>query len=148
MIAISPRPIGRTWNTISFASTLYLCPILDLLLADIPRQWQAEIRLGLQEALVNAVKHGNQLDPNKTVVVRSIVMGDEYWWTIADRGTGFSCACPCNGESRERLPQDEGECGRGLFILHQIFDKVDWDETTRELKLCKQFNNSSRSPLL
>ena len=56
MIAISHRPSGRTWNTVSFASTLYLCPILDLLLAEVPEQLQAEIRLGLQEALVNAAK--------------------------------------------------------------------------------------------
>ncbi|MFN7514792.1 MAG: anti-sigma regulatory factor, partial [Microcystis sp.] len=46
----------------SFASTLYLCPILDLLTASIPEELEPEIRLGLQEALVNAAKHGNHLD--------------------------------------------------------------------------------------
>ncbi|MFM7371455.1 MAG: ATP-binding protein, partial [Sphaerospermopsis kisseleviana] len=54
MITISLRPLGRSWGTISFASTLYLCPIVDLLLADIPTKLQAELRLGLQEARVNA----------------------------------------------------------------------------------------------
>ena len=49
----------------SFASTLYLCPILDLLTASIPEELEPEIRLGLQEALVNAAKHGNHLDPAK-----------------------------------------------------------------------------------
>ncbi|MEB3828013.1 ATP-binding protein [Phormidium sp. CCY1219] len=149
MIAISPRPtVGRTWNTISFASTLYLCPILDLLLAEIPRQWHAEIRLGLQEALVNAAKHGNQLDPSKTVVVRFYASSEEYWWVISDQGNGFTCACACNDNPREKIPHEEGECGRGLFILHQIFDRVDWNDNTRELKLCKHFNNTYRLPLV
>lgn len=148
VIAISPRPIGRSWNTISFASTLYLCPILDLLLAEIPRQWQAEIRLGLQEALVNAAKHGNQLDPSKTVEVRFCVVGDEYWWAIADQGNGFNCSCPCSSDMGEHVPHEEGECGRGLYILHQIFDIVDWNDRSRELKLCKQFSNPYRLPLV
>ncbi len=148
MIAISPRPIERSWNTISFASTLYLCPVLDLLLVDIPHQWHAEIRLGLQEALVNAAKHGNNLDPRKTVVVRFSAVADEYWWAIADQGKGFACACPCHVDPDEHLPHDEGECGRGLFILHQIFDQVNWDDQNRELKLCKQFNQPSRLPRL
>ena len=68
MVAVISRPVTRNWVTISFASTLYLCPILDLLLAEIPDQWHTELRLGLQEALVNAAKHGNQLDPIKNIV--------------------------------------------------------------------------------
>ena len=71
MIAIAPRPAsGRRWGTLSFASTLHLCPILDLLLADVPSYCECELRLGLQEALVNAAVHGNKLDPTKTVLVQ------------------------------------------------------------------------------
>jgi anti-sigma regulatory factor (Ser/Thr protein kinase) len=62
VIAISLPTSKRSWNTMSFASTLYLCPILDLLTASIPEELEPEIRLGLQEALVNAAKHGNHLE--------------------------------------------------------------------------------------
>lgn len=62
-----PPTSGRGQGTISFASTLYLCPILDLLLSEIPPDLEPEIRLGLQEALVNAATHGNQLDTQKTI---------------------------------------------------------------------------------
>lgn len=145
VIAISLRPGGRNWNAISFASTLYLCPILDLLLADIPQQWQAEIRLGLQEALVNAAKHGNNLDPNKKVLVRFTVIQDEYWWVISDQGSGFKPPCCCLADYQE-IPDDESECGRGLFILRQIFDSVDWNAQGTELRLCKKVKNASRLP--
>ena len=89
MIAISARPVGRNWITISFASTLYLCPILDLLLAEVPDYWQAELRLGLQEALVSAAKHGNKLDPGKNVGVRFSIVQDQYWWVISDEGSAL-----------------------------------------------------------
>ncbi|MEO8893223.1 MAG: anti-sigma regulatory factor [Coleofasciculaceae cyanobacterium] len=148
MIAISLRPVGRDWGTISFASTLYLCPILDLLLEQIPRKWQPELRLGLQEALVNAAKHGNNLDPSKTVVVHFSVVNDEYWWIIADEGTGFAHSVCNHLEPESTLPDDESENGRGLCLLHQIFDRVHWNRRGTELRLCKQVSSRSRLPLI
>ncbi|MEH1790137.1 MAG: anti-sigma regulatory factor [Nostoc sp.] len=141
MITISLRPVGRYWGTISFASTLYLCPILDLLLAEIPAKLQAELRLGLQEALVNAAKHGNNLDPSKTVVVRFSVIDNQYWWIISDQGSGFTPSSTTNEEPTDYLPPDESENGRGLCLLHQIFDQVQWNRKGTELRLCKQMEN-------
>lgn len=148
VIAISRRPGERTLGTISFASTLYLCPILDLLLADIPPKWHGELRLGLQEALVNAAKHGNKLDPSKTVVVRSWANSDKYWWAIADQGAGFTPPGDCQANCVDQLPCDDGECGRGLYILYQIFDQVHWNSQGTELRLCKQVGFRSRLPLV
>jgi serine/threonine-protein kinase RsbW len=148
VISISLRPTGRNWSTVSFASTLYLIPILDLLLAQIPPRWRAEIRLGLQEALVNAAKHGNNLDPGKTVLVRFSVIADQYWWIISDQGSGFEPPQGCNASSANHLPAHEGECGRGLYILHQIFDQVQWNQQGTELRLCKQVKSSPRLPLV
>ena len=153
MIAISLRPTGRNWGTISFASTLYLCPILDLLLAEIPVKLQAELRLGLQEALVNAAKHGNNLDPSKTVVVRFSLIDTQYWWVISDQGHGFTPSSTCDVDvdpdidPTEYLPPDESENGRGMCILHQIFDQVQWNRKGTELRLCKHLENRSRLAL-
>lgn len=134
---MSPRPVGRKWNTISFASTLYLCPVLDLLLAGVPDQWHLEVRLGLQEALVNAAKHGNKLDPSKKVFVRFSVVDNQYWWVISDQGCGLPDDCCHEDRHLNLLPHQESECGRGLYILHQVFDRVYWNPQQRELKLCK-----------
>lgn len=161
MIAISTRPVGRNWITISFASTLYLCPVLDLLLAEIPDRWQAELRLGLQEALVNAAKHGNKLDPSKTVGVRFSIVQNEYWWVISDEGSGFDAPGSCDSytdncdsdvanhvANHSVLPHVEQECGRGLFILYQIFDRVEWNSQGTELRLCKEIPSRYRLPRL
>ncbi|WP_157871851.1 ATP-binding protein [Gloeothece verrucosa] len=147
----------------SFASTLYLCPVLDLLLANIPKQLQPEIRLGLQEALVNAAKHGNKLDPSKTVVVQFSVTKEGYSWVISDQGSGFATEqvnrCNCdndcdshcdshsNSHSLPDLPPEESESGRGLCILHQIFDQVHWNRQGTQLRLSKQIKKGKRQPL-
>jgi anti-sigma regulatory factor (Ser/Thr protein kinase) len=148
VIAVSSRPAKRHWNTVSFASTLYLWPILDLLLAEIPSKWRPEIRLGLQEALVNAAKHGNNLDPSKTVLVRFFFSADQYWWIISDQGPGFSPPPTPNPATEHSVPCEEQDCGRGLYILHQIFDQVHWNHQGTELRLGKRVASSSRIPLL
>lgn len=148
MIAIAPPPIKEQWRQIRFTSTLYLCPILDVLLAQIPERWKAEIRLGLQEALVNAAKHGNRLDPCKTIEVRYAVINGYYWWIISDQGSGFGTPCHQNVKAEDYLPDDDSENGRGVCLLHQIFDLVYWNDQGRELRLCKQVNNYLRQPLI
>lgn len=148
MISVSLRPSGRRCGTISFASTLHLCPVLDLLLAEVPDRWKPELRLGLQEALVNAAKHGNQLDPNKKVLVEFFIIDGQYWWIISDQGRGFAPSCCCTVDTPKGDVNEVDECGRGLYILHQIFDQVHWNQHGTELRLCKQVGSRSRLPIL
>jgi serine/threonine-protein kinase RsbW len=149
VIAI-PLPWNRRkWSTISFASTLYLYPILDLLTIDIPAMWQAEVRLGLQEALVNAAKHGNKLDPSKTIVVEFKITATEYSWIVTDEGIGFVPQYCCYQTIDESLPPEEAESGRGLCILYEVFDFVHWDRKGNQLTLCKQVkNNNLKKPIV
>jgi len=137
VITISPRPVGRNCSTISFASTLYLCPILDLLLAEVPERWHDELRLGLQEALVNAAKHGNKLDPGKVVIVRFFLVSEVYWWEIVDQGCGFTP----ESDRTDYLPPEISENGRGMFLINTIFDQVHWNEEGTELRLCKEMSH-------
>jgi serine/threonine-protein kinase RsbW len=142
-------PVKSEWDKLSFGSTLFLCPILDDLLAKVPHKWQPEIRLGLQEALVNAAKHGNNLDPEKQVIVRFCFVEGQYWWVISDEGQGFCPPAGYHRELAEELPDFESECGRGMSILHQIFDRVVWNRHGTEIHLCKQMHQKvDREPLL
>ncbi len=140
----------KRWDSLSFSSTLYLRPILDALLAPTPGLLHDELRLGLQEALVNAAKHGNQLDPQKVVSVRYAKADGYYWWVVSDQGKGFKqpVTCPCpTGDSylldAQMDIQMVSECGRGLYILHQVFDQVCWSEDGKEIQLAKQIKPSS-----
>lgn len=148
MIATSPPLSQQKWGTLSFVSTLYLQPVLDILVAEVPRSWQAEVRLGLQEALVNAAKHGNRLDPAKQVSVKYTTLGSTFWWVVADQGQGFQHPCKCDEFMHDNCIPHFGECGRGLYILHQIFDQVNWQNGGRELHLSKIIAQPRRLPLI
>ena len=141
-------PVKSEWDKVSFASTLFLCPILDNLLLTVPSKWYAELRLGLQEALVNAAKHGNKLDPHKQVIVRFCFEEGAYWWIISDEGGGFQPPAR-DLPASSSLPQVESESGRGMFLLDQIFDRVVWNRQGTEICLCKQLSTQiDREPLL
>lgn len=147
MINASLLPLKPQWKTVVFPSTLYLFPVLELLLQHVPRHHHANIRLGLQEALVNAAKHGNALDVHKSVEVKFKKQGKSYVWVVADQGQGFSppesCHWPIESfqdlpdQSFQDLPDKSKECGRGIFILYQIFDEVLWLKNGTELHLSK-----------
>ncbi len=96
---------------------------------------------------MNAAKHGNNLDPNKTVWVRFYAYGNQYWWVIADEGNGFAVP-PCHEIAHDTALCEQQECGRGLYILHQVFDQVQWNQNGTELKLCKCVESTTRQPLL
>ncbi|MGF1569738.1 MAG: ATP-binding protein [Nodosilinea sp.] len=148
MVATSPPVSHQKWGTLSFVSTLYLCPVLDLLVAEVPKSWHAEVRLGLQEALVNAAKHGNRLDPAKQVLVRYTSSGSSFWWIITDQGQGFEYPCDCAETFDGDCISHFGDCGRGLYILYQVFDQVSWHGGGRELHLSKVIRQPHRLPLI
>jgi len=146
---VSSASIKR-WESLSFTSTLYLRPILDALLEPTPDLLHDELRLGLQEALVNAAKHGNHLDPHKVVSVRHARAKGYYWWIVTDQGEGFeqprACPCPPVDVSLADMSLSDAslvsDCGRGLYILHQVFDQVWWSENGKEIHLAKQLRRS------
>lgn len=141
MIVTPVRPVGRKWSNLSFTSTLYLAPVLDLLLDEVPSEWQPEIRLGLQEALVNAVKHGNSLDPCKQITIKFSIVSQMYWWVITDQGDDL----PSSGGSKDDpTPCHDLECGRGFYILRKIFEHVNWDCDTHRLTLCKRIDRFNK----
>lgn len=148
VIATSPPAQQQKWDTLSFVSTLYLQPVIELLMKDVPLTWQAEVRLGLQEALVNAAKHGNGLNPAKRISVRYTASVSQVWWVISDQGEGFSYPCGCGEGADSASTSHLSECGRGLYILHQVFDQVSWCNSGRELHLGKVVRQPRRLPLI
>lgn len=81
---------SRRWCDFSAASSLHLAPLLDRLLEPIAcLELSARLRLGLQEALVNAVCHGNGLDPALSLRIRRIEC--RHWWVFQVQDQGLAC---------------------------------------------------------
>jgi serine/threonine-protein kinase RsbW len=79
------------------------------------------IELALEEALVNAVRHGNQMDPAKQVHVAYRVTDSRFEITIEDEGPGFILDEVRDPRALENL---ERPCGRGLFLMHHYMSDV------------------------
>jgi serine/threonine-protein kinase RsbW/non-specific serine/threonine protein kinase len=120
------------WADYITPSTLHLAPLLELLLEPIQCAIrQAELQLGLQEALVNAVRHGNGCDPAKCLRVRRIVTPRWVVWQVQDEGPGLPPQARCH-----QLPcRPDAVSGRGLFLIHHCFDDVRWSLRGNRLQL-------------
>lgn len=81
------------------------------------------IKLALEEALVNAIKHGNQLDPDKKVFVVFRVAPERFDIRIADEGAGFDPADVPDPTAIENL---ERPCGRGLLLMRGFMTEVEY----------------------
>lgn len=79
------------------------------------------IRLALEEALVNAIKHGNQMDRGKTVQICCRILSDRVDIGIADEGPGFDPGDVPDPLAVENL---ERPCGRGLLLIRAYMSEV------------------------
>jgi len=92
------------------------------------------MRLALEEALVNAIKHGNGMDPNKQVRVTCHVDEQETRVTIQDEGPGFDPDDVPDPTSEENL---EKPGGRGIMLMRAFMSEVTYSETGNEVLLVK-----------
>jgi len=93
------------------------------------------IRLALEEALVNAIKHGNQMDRSKKVHLRCTIKPDRFEVAITDEGPGFNPADvpdPCCEENLER------PCGRGLFLIRHYMSDVTYHPPGNRLTMLRK----------
>ena len=81
------------------------------------------IKLALEEALVNAIKHGNQLDPDKSVRVSYRITPDRFDVKITDEGPGFNPEDVPDPTAPENL---ERPCGRGLLLIRGFMTSVEY----------------------
>ncbi len=93
------------------------------------------IRLALEEVLVNAIKHGNKHDPNKSIQVDHEIDENRVVLTITDEGEGFRPADVPDPTADENL---EKPCGRGLMLMQAFMDEVVYNNRGNQVRLIKR----------
>ncbi len=94
------------------------------------------IELALQEALANAVIHGAKEDPTKTV--ECLVSNDEergILIVVRDPGTGFTPEAIPSCTVGENVYSNHG---RGIFLINQLMDKVEFRKNGAEIHMVKR----------
>jgi serine/threonine-protein kinase RsbW len=84
------------------------------------------IRLAIEEALVNAIKHGNQMDPSKNVVIRCRIGSHKVRIEIEDQGEGFQPEEVPDPTADENI---ERPCGRGIMLMRAFMNLIEFNAT-------------------
>lgn len=96
------------------------------------RKLNLNFRVGLTEALSNAMMYGNGHDPSKNVVVEVVMSQGCLQATVRDQGTGFDPASVPDPTLPENLSRS---CGRGLFLMRELLDEVSYNDQGNEVTL-------------
>jgi serine/threonine-protein kinase RsbW len=99
------------------------------------------IRLALEEALVNAIKHGNQMDRTKKVHVAYRLAPDHFEVRITDEGAGFDPREVPDPTAAENL---ERPCGRGLMLMRHYMSEVLFSPKGNSVTMRKFFGANGR----
>jgi serine/threonine-protein kinase RsbW len=95
------------------------------------------IRLALEEAMVNAIKHGNNFDRNKKVHISYKVDSERFEILIADEGHGFDPEDVPDPTAVENL---ERPCGRGLMLMRYYMNSVCYNTNGSSVSMTKVRN--------
>lgn len=94
-----------------------------------------DIRLCVEEAVRNAIVHGNRSDKRLSVKVT-------YWTDhgavnikIEDEGRGFDAGAIADPTTDENMMRN---CGRGIYLIRKLMDKVEFNEKGNKIKMVKQ----------
>ena len=123
---------SKNWVVFIHPSTLQLSSFVETLLEPvICIETAKRIKLGLHEALVNAVVHGNLSNPSKVIRVRRILTPNWFVWQIQDEGIGI-----VKNKRLNSLPIEiDANSGRGIYLIHKCFDDVRWSRKGNRLQL-------------
>ncbi|HEX4054095.1 MAG TPA: ATP-binding protein [Tepidisphaeraceae bacterium] len=93
------------------------------------------IRVALDEAMINAIKHGNRHHKKKKVHIEATITADEARIEIEDEGPGFHRSSVPD----PTLPKNLEKCsGRGILLIEAYMDEVKWTHGGRRLRMVKR----------
>jgi len=96
---------------------------------------RSNLFVALDEAFVNAVKHGNKNDPSKLLKITAELSAKEASFTVEDEGEGFDIReipDPCDPANLFRTS------GRGVLLIYNIMDEVEYNAQGNRVKMVKR----------
>ena len=112
---------------LSFSTSLAILDLIQPITNRIGQQLELDedgrywIWLATQEALNNAVRHGNKMQAGKNVHFRIDMSPGKMTIRVRDEGDGFDPGSVPDPTNSENLLKSSG---RGLFYMHKFMDEV------------------------
>ena len=93
------------------------------------------VRLALEEALVNAIKHGNRMSPDKKVYIACDLSADEITVIVEDQGEGFKIEDVPDPTDDDNLDKPGG---RGIMLIRSFMNCVSYNDSGNRLTMTKK----------
>ena len=92
------------------------------------------VRLAFQEAMSNAMRHGNGEDPNKKVIVGIAVDDKQAVIEVQDEGPGFEPDCVPDPTLPDRISLPRG---RGIMLIHAYMTRVEYNKSGNRIRMIR-----------
>jgi len=137
--AACPSGEGKNWQARTLRVAAEMVPIIEDILAALPSAGYSAkemfaVRLALEEALVNAIKHGHHGDPTKEVELRYCLTPECFVVEIEDQGPGFKPQEVPDPFAPENL---ERPGGRGLLLMRHYMTWVRFNSAGNCVTMCR-----------
>jgi serine/threonine-protein kinase RsbW len=129
-----PNDLGSIEEAVDFV--MERCPACS----HNPRILRLNLRVGLSEALANAMMYGNDEDPSKRVKVEVAFHGSTITARVTDEGQGFDPYCVPDPTAPGNLLKAEG---RGIFLMRKLLDEVYFNDRGNSVTLVLRLPPSS-----
>ncbi|MDD5423704.1 MAG: ATP-binding protein [Candidatus Omnitrophica bacterium] len=96
-----------------------------------------DIRLCLEEAVINAIKYGNKLEKAIPVSIRVSFSEGRLEIMVKDCGKGFQYSDIPDPRSSKNILKHGG---RGLFLIRNLMDEVVFNDSGNEIKMIKSIS--------
>ncbi len=93
-----------------------------------------DIRLCIEEAVRNAMVHGNHSDRKLDVTVSYLLEGDKLTIEVEDKGMGFDHATVDDPTLEPHMLKNSG---RGVYLIKKLMDKTEYNSTGNKLTMVK-----------
>jgi serine/threonine-protein kinase RsbW len=95
---------------------------------------EVDILVAVQEALANAILHGCNSDPSKTIYCSVVIDPSAFTITVRDPGPGFDVEAAVRAIE---LGQNITPTGRGILLMRSLMDEVTYRNGGSEVQLRK-----------
>lgn len=102
---------------------------------------KVNLPLVMDEALSNAIVHGNKNREDLKVHVRIYVSCHRFFVQVEDEGEGFESGTTSDPKAEANLHKPSG---RGIYLMRELMDRVEFKEGGRllEIEKANPFNNA------
>ncbi len=129
-----PNDVRSIENAVAFVMSRCSCCEIAA------RRLNLNFRVGLTEALSNAMLYGNAQDPSKRVLVEVLLGEASITARVTDQGAGFDPASVPDPRTPQNLCK---EGGRGLFLMRELLDEVEYNDRGNSVTLVLRMGSAA-----